>query len=1000
MAVRRDKIQLDVEIITDESRALAKTNVDVAKLQRELRKAVKDGGDVAEVMRRIEQAGGRVQDIDLTRVAPRQLITRARQLQGILDNIPRSAPQAARLAAEYKRINDRLADIRQETRGVAAAFRGQGGGGGLLGVLGRGQAVILGVVAGVTALISSFRGLVRATSLTQKFGATLTNTLGSRSAAQRAIRELTDLADDLTLPADQIIGSYVKLVNRGLQPTREELVRLIDLASSQNKTLDQLAEAVLDAQTGEFERLKEFGIRARSAGDQVTLSFRGQEVQVRKTDAAITEAIINFGALNGIQGSTAAATNNLSGRLEKLGGLVNRLLANLGRGGLGDAIGDLVDNASRLVRIFVDFTSVSEKASDNVQALQTQFNLEIKTLREANLTQDARRELIERINSKYGEYLPNLLSEESTLGDLARAQELANRAFAQRIILLAAEERLQEVANQRLEAKREELQLQLDLTAAQERTNDAQQRGFNAQNSQNFAGVSTARGQAGQAGAISLAEQAQDRLNRNLERQGELQEQFNKELEAAKELGLDVNAILGGGESSTAGRGGSAGGGKSPLELRLEALAKALREAEVELETSFVRQEITESDFNRRLLELQEENYQQQLSAFARFNASKTIAAKEAQLELLKVQAQLNPDIPGAVQQVLGRDGQANVGTILAGGVPGAQGVERSEVQEGLSRAQGIARRRQNALQGDRNRGRVGEDAFEVGSLEIQRELLEQEINLLREGNDAEVQLAAEKAERLKEIEQDLFDKRKDLAEREAEFQRELNQIRLGTAEEGLGIITDFLSRDEAARKKNAAAIKSFETARIIIAGQAELAEIAKNAAALGPAGLGIGIARSAVAIARTVAAIAKVQTTRFARGGTPKFGVFGGRPHSRGGTKGVFDDGTQIEVERDETFAIVNKKAKGLLGFLSGVNQATGGVAFAAGGIALNAPNTTPSLASGNLTATASVDNAELVNELRATRAEQQNIRVFLPYTELEEVGGDLNAVRAAAEV
>lgn len=1002
MAVTRDTIQLNVEIITPESRSLAQANKRLASIPNSIRKAIREGEGLERQMKEIASAGKLVEGIDLTKVAPAQVATRAKQLGAILKQIPSSAPGVAKLRAEYKALNDRLADIRQESRGVASAFRGRGSGGGFLGALRSGQALLIGVVAGITSLVASFQRLVRATSLTQKFGASLENNLGSRSAAQRAIKEITALADELRLPADDLVGSYTKLVNRGLRPTREEMVRLVDLARNQNKSLDQLAEAVLDAQTGEFERLKEFGIRAKSAGDQVTLSFRGQEVQVQKTDEAITQAIINFGALDGVQGSAAASTDNLGGKFERFTSLIDRLLANLGRGGLGDAIGDLVDNASRLVEIFIGVTDVTEKASTNLRDLQTQFNLEIKTLREANLSQEARAELIERINTKYGDYLPNLLDEESTLGDIAKAQELANRAFTQRIILLAAEERLQEVANQRLEAKREELQLQLDLTAAQERTNDARERAANADNSQNFLGTRTARGEAGQAGANSLAEQAKERLEANKELQEELKKSFEQELKVAEQLGVDIDAALNG-DPLPGGKKGKGGTGKSGLERRLEALAANLRDAEVELETSFVRQEITESEFNRRMLELQEENYQQQLAAFARFNATKTIAAKEAQLELLKVQAQLNPDIPAATQQVLGRDGEANVGAILSGGTPGQDGVARSDVQEGVSRAQGIARRRQNALQNDRNADRVGDDQFELRQLEIQRELLNQEIELLREGNDAEVRLAAEKAEQLKEIDQDLFDKRKDLAERERAFQEDLYAMKVSLAEDGLSIITDFLGRDEEAREKNAKAIKAFETARIIIAGQAELAEIRKSSAAFGPVVTAI---RTGLAVARTLASIAKVRSTKFARGGTPKFGEFGGRSHAQGGTRGYFDDGTQIEVERGETFAIVNKNARGLLGFLSGVNEATGGVPFFnRGGIALDSPNTTPIVPPTTVSATAApaADNREMINELRALSAavnNPQRLRVYLPYSDLETAAEDLNTVRAAAEI
>jgi hypothetical protein len=64
----------------------------------------------------------------------------------------------------------------------------------------------------------------------------------------------------------------------------------------------------------------------------------------------------------------------------------------------------------------------------------------------------------------------------------------------------------------------------------------------------------------------------------------------------------------------------------------------------------------------------------------------------------------------------------------------------------------------------------------------------------------------------------------------------------------------------------------------------------------------------------------------------TPKFekgGMFGGKPHSAGGTKGYFDDGTQIEVEKDEAFFILNKRSSAMINQLSNLNELGGGVSF-----------------------------------------------------------------------
>ena len=72
------------------------------------------------------------------------------------------------------------------------------------------------------------------------------------------------------------------------------------------------------------------------------------------------------------------------------------------------------------------------------------------------------------------------------------------------------------------------------------------------------------------------------------------------------------------------------------------------------------------------------------------------------------------------------------------------------------------------------------------------------------------------------------------------------------------------------------------------------------------------------------------VQTGLIASQPVPKFakgGIFGGNSHSNGGTKGVFSDGTQIEVERDENFYILNKNASRHINGLSNLNQQFGGI-------------------------------------------------------------------------
>lgn len=93
--------------------------------------------------------------------------------------------------------------------------------------------------------------------------------------------------------------------------------------------------------------------------------------------------------------------------------------------------------------------------------------------------------------------------------------------------------------------------------------------------------------------------------------------------------------------------------------------------------------------------------------------------------------------------------------------------------------------------------------------------------------------------------------------------------------------------------------------------------------------GPGLGALAASAAIVSGLKNVKSIAATKAEKGG-----IFGGKSHSQGGTKGYFDDGTQIEVEKGELFAVVNKTNTAMLSNLSAINQHGGnGDAFFKGG-------------------------------------------------------------------
>lgn len=317
---------------------------------------------------------------------------------------------------------------------------------------------IMSVFSGISlaGMFQQFIGLGRRVVDTQatfeRFEAVLTNALGSRSAARQALDQLQQFADTTPFQIDELTDSYVKLVNRGFKPTQDQLTQIGDLAASQGKSFDQLVEAILDAQTGEFERLKEFGVRAKTVGDQVTLSFKGQSIQVAKTDEAIRNAVLGFGQLQGVAGSMEAVSKTLGGQLSNLADNVTGLFRAMGESGLGKAVSSVVSGLNRLVGRVKDSITVTDDQTRAVRTEQAEMNVLFETLKNGNFTQEERGRLIGEINSKYAEYLPNLIDEKASIDEIAKAQTAANNLLEQKIIYIALEKEIAAVLKRSAEA--------------------------------------------------------------------------------------------------------------------------------------------------------------------------------------------------------------------------------------------------------------------------------------------------------------------------------------------------------------------------------------------------------------------------------------------------------------------------------------------------------------------------------------------------------------------
>ena len=151
---------------------------------------------------------------------------------------------------------------------------------------------------------------------------------GNGSEAEKAFKTISQFAKKTPYELEEVMRGFIKLKNMGLNPSERALTAYGDTASAMGKSLNDMVEAVADAATGEFERLKEFGIRASQQGDKVSFTFKGVTTTVKKNAKEIEGYIIGLGEKN-FAGGMDEQSKTLIGSLSSLSDAFSLTMASI-----------------------------------------------------------------------------------------------------------------------------------------------------------------------------------------------------------------------------------------------------------------------------------------------------------------------------------------------------------------------------------------------------------------------------------------------------------------------------------------------------------------------------------------------------------------------------------------------------------------------------------------------------------------------------------------------
>jgi hypothetical protein len=214
----------------------------------------------------------------------------------------------------------------------------------------------------------TLRGLVDTIRQSEVLSASLKTATGSADAAAIEFAKLQKFAQETPFALEQSVSAFIKLKNLGLDPSIEALRSYGNTASAMGKDLNQFIEAVADAATFQFERLRDFGITAKQQGDQVSLTFRGVTTTVRKSADDIVGYLRKIGEVE-FGGAMEERSRTLDGALSNLGDTFGNIARQIGNSGLTE----LLDAAARKM---IEF---GEVASNTITALRGKFDVPIDT---------------------------------------------------------------------------------------------------------------------------------------------------------------------------------------------------------------------------------------------------------------------------------------------------------------------------------------------------------------------------------------------------------------------------------------------------------------------------------------------------------------------------------------------------------------------------------------------------------------------------------------------
>jgi len=216
-----------------------------------------------------------------------------------------------------------LGGLKQRVSGLGTAFK----------------ALAVGLVA---------RELVQTIRTFQDLRQTLITIEGDAGRAAKSFDLIKQFTAQTTFQLDEVTKAFITFKNAGLQPTETFMKNIGNIAAGMGKRIDDVAQAVFNATTGEFEMLKQLGVKVKTEGDKLTVNFRGVAKTIDNDGKSIIKFLNDIGKVE-FAGSIERQSKTLTGALSNLQDNFALALNEVGEGGLTTALTEVARSMGSVV---------------------------------------------------------------------------------------------------------------------------------------------------------------------------------------------------------------------------------------------------------------------------------------------------------------------------------------------------------------------------------------------------------------------------------------------------------------------------------------------------------------------------------------------------------------------------------------------------------------------------------------------------------------------------